>query len=92
MVKDRALVPHKVDALERAVRICRKEDFEDEEAWGDALLEQPEQLGAMLLRHDGEVQDPASLDVLFQIHGFLDERAVPPRVKIPYQPTEATRG
>jgi transcriptional accessory protein Tex/SPT6 len=37
MVKDRALVPHKVDALERAVRICRKEDFEDEEAWGDAL-------------------------------------------------------
>jgi len=37
MVKDRALVPHKVDALERAVRICPKDDFDGEEAWGDAL-------------------------------------------------------
>jgi hypothetical protein len=46
----------------------------------------------VLLRDDGEVQDPASLDVLFQIHGFLDERAAAPGVKIPYQPTEATRG
>ncbi len=38
MARDRALVPHKVDALERAVRICPKEDFADEETWGDALM------------------------------------------------------
>lgn len=37
VAKDRALVPHKVDALERAVRICPEGDFADEEAWGDAL-------------------------------------------------------
>ncbi len=35
--RERALVPHKVDALERAVRICPQEGFEDEEAWADAL-------------------------------------------------------
>lgn len=37
MARDRALVPHKVDALERAVRICPQDDFDDEEVWGDAL-------------------------------------------------------
>lgn len=37
VAKDRALVPHKVDALERAVRICPEEDFDNEESWGDAL-------------------------------------------------------
>ncbi|MFH2007898.1 MAG: S1 RNA-binding domain-containing protein [bacterium] len=36
-VRERALVPHKVDALERAARICGKQDFESEEAWSEAL-------------------------------------------------------
>lgn len=35
--RERALVPHKVDALERAVRISVREDFPSEEAWGEAL-------------------------------------------------------
>ena len=35
--RERALVPHKVDALERAVRICPQQDFADEEKWAEAL-------------------------------------------------------
>ncbi len=37
-VKDRALVPHKVDAVERAVRICSRDDFDDEDAWAEGLV------------------------------------------------------
>ena len=36
-VRERALVPHKVDAIERAVRICQLDQVESEEAWTEAL-------------------------------------------------------
>ena len=32
--RERALVPHKVEALERAVRLCPRQDFPSEDAWG----------------------------------------------------------
>ena len=35
---DRALVPHKVQALARAIRLCRKEDSESEEDWTNSLF------------------------------------------------------
>lgn len=33
----KAMVPHKVWALGRALKMCVREDFDDEEAWADAL-------------------------------------------------------
>lgn len=36
--RERALVPHKLEALGRAVRICPRDDFADEEAWSNALI------------------------------------------------------
>lgn len=81
--RERALVPHKVEALERAVRLCRREDFPNEDAWGEALsslldvwsgaVNQTLRRGAVTTLLDGKHADSEQFDQFARRKELLSE-------------------
>ncbi|MDY0001139.1 MAG: S1 RNA-binding domain-containing protein [Polyangia bacterium] len=81
--RERALVPNKVDALERAVRICPRDDFPNEDAWGEALsslldvwsgaVNQTLRRGAVTTILDGKHPDSEQFDQFARRKELLSE-------------------